>query len=88
MGVTLRDGDRQYFYQKLDEHFPGLKQRYIKIYGNSYSCVSPNNALLNGILTTTCQKHDLMSVPDQIFTYLHTYEKKNKVEQLAFFDQF
>ena len=30
VGVTLRDGDRQYFYRKLDEHFPGMKERYIQ----------------------------------------------------------
>ena len=37
MGVTLREGDREYFYQKLDEHFPGMKERYIRTFGNSYS---------------------------------------------------
>lgn len=25
MGLTLRDGNREYFYQQLDRHFPGLK---------------------------------------------------------------
>ncbi|MCI7796526.1 MAG: radical SAM protein, partial [Lachnospiraceae bacterium] len=36
IGLTLRDGDRQYFYQKLDRHFPGMKERYIRTYGNAY----------------------------------------------------
>jgi len=87
MSVTLRDGDRQYFYQKLDEHFPGLKQRYIQTYGNSYSCTSPNNTRLNNLLKSLCQKHDLMYLPEEIFTYLHTFEKKNKNEQLSFAEQ-
>lgn len=45
MGVTLRDGDREYFYHALDQHFPGLKQRYIRTCGNAcfitcaFSCV-------------------------------------------------
>ena len=43
MGLTLRDGNRQYFYKKLDEHFPGLKERYIKEFGDSYGVGSPNN---------------------------------------------
>ena len=30
MGVTLREGDREYFYAALDRHFPGLKERYIR----------------------------------------------------------
>ncbi|RAP54567.1 MAG: radical SAM protein, partial [Methanosphaera sp. rholeuAM130] len=43
MGMTLRDGNREYYYGKLDEHFPGLKQRYIREFGNSYAISSPNN---------------------------------------------
>ena len=27
-GLTLREGDREYFYAQLDKHFPGMKQRY------------------------------------------------------------
>ena len=42
MGMTLRDGNREYFYSKLDKHFPGLKEKYIRTYGNSYGIASPN----------------------------------------------
>lgn len=42
MGVTLRDGDREYFYKALDRHFPGLKEKYVRTYGNSYELESPN----------------------------------------------
>ena len=35
MGLTLRAGDREFYYAALDRHFPGLKQRYISTYGNS-----------------------------------------------------
>ena len=38
MGVTLRDGDRQYFYRKLDAHFPGLREKYVKTYGDAKKC--------------------------------------------------
>ena len=48
-GVTLRNGNREYFYQKLDEHFPGMKERYQKRFGNSYECPSDNATKLWGI---------------------------------------
>ena len=41
IGVTLRDGDRQYFYQQLDAHFPGLKKKYMDTYGKAYEVGSP-----------------------------------------------
>ena len=40
-GLTLRSGSRDYFYQKLDEHFPGVKQKYINCFGEQYECGSP-----------------------------------------------
>ena len=36
IGLTLRAGNREYFYEKLDKHFPGLKEKYHKKYGYSY----------------------------------------------------
>ena len=41
MGLTLREGDREYYYEALDKHFPGMKERYIKRYGNAYDLPSP-----------------------------------------------
>lgn len=41
-GMTLRSGSRDYYYQKLDLHFPGTKERYIKTFGDSYQCSAPN----------------------------------------------
>lgn len=43
MGLTLREGNREYFYQQLDRHFPGLKETYIRKYGNAYELDSPNS---------------------------------------------
>lgn len=33
VGVTLREGDREYFYQALDRDFPGIRQKYVSTYG-------------------------------------------------------
>ena len=82
MGVTLRDGDREYFYKALDRHFPGLKQEYIKRYGLSYNCVSDRNDTLMRRFNDECGKRNIMYKPDEIFTYLHDYLNSNK--QLTF----
>ncbi len=85
MGLTLRDGDREYFYAKLDRHFPGLKQRYIKKYGYGYEVMSDNNDKLMGIFYNDCKNHGIVSNNDEIFRYLNTFEEKLQVEQLSLF---
>jgi DNA repair photolyase len=84
-GLTLRKGNREYFYQKLDQHFPGLKEKYIRLYGNQYEVKSPNHHQLNAIFHEFCIKHQIMHQVDDIFTYLHTYEQSIQYEQLSIF---
>jgi len=83
-GVTLREGDREYFYQGLDEHFPGVKQRYIRAFGNAYECASPNNAGLMEIFTQACKEHGILYRPGDVFGYLHAFEAKER--QLSLFE--
>lgn len=84
MGLTLRDGDRQYFYKKLDEHFPGLKQKYIDYYGDVYELHSPNSTQLKEILVKTLRKHNML-YGKSIFEYISTFENKAEAQQLSFF---
>ena len=74
MGVTLRDGNREYFYSKLDQHFPGLKEKYINKYGNSYILSSPQNRYLMRIFHQICEENGIMHNHEEIFNYLRTYE--------------
>ena len=83
MGVTLRDGNREYFYKKLDEHFPGLKQKYIRMYGNSYQLSSPNSRQLNMIYKSECIKNGIMCDVNECFEYLNKYEDKYGGEQIS-----
>ncbi|GHV77186.1 radical SAM protein [Spirochaetia bacterium] len=76
IGVTLREGDREYFYRKLDEHFPGLKQKYQRKYGNSYQVMSDNNNALMQEFYTVCDKHNIVYGPEKLFGYMRTYEDK------------
>lgn len=83
MGVTLRDGNREYFYKKLDEHFPGLKEKYIRMYGNSYQLSSPNSRKLSMIYKSECIKNGIMCDVNECFEYLNKYEDKYGGEQIS-----
>lgn len=84
MGLTLREGDREYYYRALDRHFPGLKERYIQTYGNAYELASPNWKPLMEIFRETCAQYGIMRTPDECFAYLHAFPEK--CIQLSLFD--
>lgn len=82
-GLTLRDGNREYFYTHLDRHFPGLKQKYIRTYGNAYEIPSPNKVMLDSLFHRFCQERGIWHDNDQIFSYLHRLDDKES--QMTFF---
>lgn len=84
MGLTLRDGNREYFYNALDRHFPGLKQKYIAAYGNSYEVSSPNEQRLMSIFHEFCEKFGIIHDNEQCFEFLK--ELPEKYVQMSFFD--
>jgi len=84
MGVTLRDGDREYFYKALDRHFPGMKEKYIRTYGNAYELTSPRNDTLMKLFRETCRANGILCDPDEIFRYLSEFPEK--YEQQSLFD--
>ena len=83
MGVTMREGNREYFYKKLDEYFPGMKDRYIERYGYSYELTSADNEKLMNIVRDVCADNDILFGVDQCFEYLHKFEDKKGYEQLV-----
>ena len=85
MGLTLREGNREYFYAQLDKHFPGMKERYISHFGDSYICTSPNNPQLMALFRKICHENGIMYDNDKIFEYLRTFEDKGGGEQLTLF---
>ena len=84
MGLTLREGSREFFYQNLDHLFPGLKEEYIRIYGSAYELNSPNNGQLMKLFHDTCEKAGILHHNNEIFHYLNTFEEKQP-EQLQWF---
>lgn len=86
LGLTLRDGDRQYYYAKLDQHFPGLKERYKRVYGNAYELPVPEQKELMKLIRQKCDESGIVCDEAKIFQYMHEYEDKQAGKQLTLFD--
>ena len=69
-GMTLRDGNREYYYQKLDELFPGLSSRYAAEFGQNYSVPSPNSEELESVFSTFCKAEKIERDADKIFSFM------------------
>ena len=84
MGLTLREGDREYYYAALDRHFPGMKERYIRRYGNAYSLSSPKSRQLMELFYRICGDNGIISDPDECFRYMREFPEKHP--QMSIFD--
>ena len=73
MGLTLREGNREYFYSKLDDYFPGLKDKYIKTFKDNYNLPSPNNNHLMRIFKKKCKENGIIVNNNKIFNYLSEF---------------
>lgn len=85
-GLTLRDGSREYFYRQLDRRFPGLKERYIREYGDRYEVPSPHGDELMRLFHHTCGQNGIMHDNDEIFAYLQRFEEKEPFGQLSLWE--
>lgn len=86
VGLTLRDGDRQYFYQKLDQHFPGVKQQYIRTYGDAYELPVPREKELFQLIRRECENAGIEWRSEKLFEYMHQFVDKQAGKQLTLFD--
>ena len=84
LGLTLREGNREYFYAALDRHFPGLQETYVERYGNDYELFSPNAPQLTRRLRSFCATHGMLEGPDVCFAYLRQFPAP--YEQTSLFD--
>ncbi len=85
IGLTLREGNREYFYRALDRHFPGLKEVYQRKYGYAYEIASDKNRELMKLFRSICREHGIISDKELLFEYLHTFPEKETYEQLSLF---
>lgn len=82
MSVTLRENQRDYYYEKLDQYFPGLKQKYCEYYRNTYDCLVPNAKDLYRLFTEECRKYGILYDMQDIIT---AYKKEKCFEQISLF---
>jgi len=83
-GLTLREGNREYFYARLDESFPGVRRLYERWYGGAYVCESPDNDALMEVFEAECAIHGILYRQDEVFEYMRLFETKQR--QVALFD--
>lgn len=83
MGMTLRDNQRDYYFDQLDNRFIGLKEKYIRYYKDRYNCIVPNYKKLYKIFTDECNKYGILYNMKDI---IEAYKKEIKGnEQITFF---
>lgn len=85
MGMTLREGNREYFYAALDRHFPGIKEKYQRKYGHAYEIASSNSTELMKLFHDVCRKHNIKDNVKELFEYLHKFPEETGYEQLSLF---
>ncbi len=86
MGMTLREGNREYFYSRLDRLFPHMKEKYMRIYGTQYQISSPKNNELMKLFHQICEDNGIVHDNSKLFEYLSRFEEKNSPVQLSLFD--
>lgn len=86
MGLTLREGSREYFYSQLERLFPQMKERYIRTYGLQYQLNSPRNEQLMKLFHRLCEENGIVHDNNGIFDYLSTLEDRESAKQLSLFD--
>ena len=83
MGMTLREGNREYYYEMLDRKFPGLRAVYESTYGTAYEVMSPRSAELMRLFHDTCSAHHILHTPESCFAWMREFP--NPYEQLSLF---
>ena len=84
-GVTMRQGQREYFLRELDRAFPGehLSRRYLARYGDRYRCPSPRARELWEVFAARCRERGLLyQMPHIVSAATRGYGDR----QLTFFD--
>jgi DNA repair photolyase len=81
-GVTLRQNQREWYYSKLDGHFPGLRQKYVKQFGNAYECRSPKAKELWRVFQAECDRLGILHEMEDI---IEAYREPYRINQLSLF---
>lgn len=77
-GMSLRTGSREYYYQKLDQFFPGVRRQYEESFGTQYQCPASDAKKLGEVFRECCDRNG-------IATRIEPYTKEY-VTQLNLFE--
>lgn len=80
-GLTLRENQRDFYYDKLKERWPGLDERYRRTYGEKYSCDSPKAKSLYYAFCDECVKQGMLYRMEDIISF---YKQRREPHQMAF----
>ena len=86
IGLTLREGNREYFYAALDRaaasdpRFEGMKERYQKTFGYSYLIDSPHERELMFYLSQQCRRNNIMLGTDSVFKWMEEFPQKDSLQ--------
>lgn len=83
IGLNLRNGSREWYYENLDKLFPGLKERYKATFGDEFEILSENNAELMREVRDFCRENEILCDAGRLNTYLKGFEDKLAGEQLS-----
>jgi DNA repair photolyase len=83
-GLTLRDGDRQYYYKKLDEHFPGMKEQYIREFGEAYELPCEQSGAIMRMVRDECHANHI-NMDGEVFSYMHEFPETPSPKQMELF---
>lgn len=81
-GMTMRDGQREYFYHNLKKFAPELVEKYRWAYGANYICDSPYKSACEKILKEECERYDILTEMSDIIA---AYKKTDNYVQLRLF---
>lgn len=85
IGMTLREGNREYYYEALERHFPGLRKKYHHTYGYAYEIISEHHKEFMKMVHKKCKEHGMVSNVNALFDYMHAFPEEKGYEQLSFF---
>ncbi len=85
MGMTLREGNREYYYEALNKYFPGLRGKYHRKYGYAYEIASDRQRELMKLFHARCEENGILHEVGKVFDYLHEFPENKGYEQLSLF---
>lgn len=86
MSIMLREGCKEYFFDKIEKLYPGMAAKYIALLDGGNEAVSPNSAELTQYLSSVCEEHGICYDREELTRYMREYKNKTLGEQLSLFD--